>query len=132
MQDAGLDEFIPHGQLSLAYAQSTIGRFTEAEANITASEMAFAALGDRLNLARCRLHRSSILRRQGRHQRSLAQRNRPRPFSRVRPRSLIGILMGQSASGFPLMSPKPIFNWVIPSGGWGAALKWRSSTSCGR
>lgn len=76
MQDAGLDEFIPHGQLSLAYAQILIGLFTEAEANITASEMAFAALGDRLNLARCWLHRSSILRRQGEHEHSLAQLKR--------------------------------------------------------
>jgi CHAT domain-containing protein len=68
MEAAGMDEFVPHCRLSLAYAHLLVGNFSEAIQNIAASEAVFATQGDQLNQARCWQHRASALRRQGKNE----------------------------------------------------------------
>lgn len=65
---AGLDDFVPHCRLALAYAQLLVGQFSASLENIAASEAVFAARGDRLNMARCCQQRASALRRQGKYE----------------------------------------------------------------
>ena len=71
LQQAGLDEFVPHCRMALTYAQLLIGRFDEAQQNIQICEAIFAKAGDRLNRARCWLNEASRFRRQGRVEESL-------------------------------------------------------------
>ena len=65
MQSAGPERYIPHALRSLAYAQILRWDYAAAEESLAAAEEAFLAMGDEVNLARCRLHRASMLRRLG-------------------------------------------------------------------
>jgi len=80
LEQAGLVEFQPYCRLSLAYAQILRGNFVEAWKNIEGSEHTFAIQGNRLNQARCWLHKSSALRRQGDYNKSLVYLNRALPI----------------------------------------------------
>ena len=71
LEQAEFMDFLPHCRLSLAYAQILRGNFSEAWENIEESENAFATQSDQLNQARCWLHKSSALRRQGDYDQSL-------------------------------------------------------------
>jgi len=71
LEEDGFTGLAPHCRLSLAYAQILKANYQEATEKIAASEEYFAARGDRLNQARCWLHRSSALRRQGDFQKAL-------------------------------------------------------------
>jgi len=61
---AGMDDFVPHCRLALAYAQILIERFEEALEIIRASEITFTEKGDTINQARCWFTEASCLRRQ--------------------------------------------------------------------
>jgi tetratricopeptide (TPR) repeat protein len=72
MRSAGPERFIPHALRSLAYAQILRWEYAAAEESLAAAEEAFLAMGDEVNLARCRLHRASMLRRLGDYEGALA------------------------------------------------------------
>jgi len=60
----GMDEFVPHCHLSLAFAQILVERFLDALEIIHTSEKIFAARDDIVNQARCWFTEASCLRRQ--------------------------------------------------------------------
>ncbi|MBC8332734.1 MAG: CHAT domain-containing protein [Anaerolineae bacterium] len=63
---AGMDDFVPHCRLSLAYAQIMTGQFESADQHIQASEAYFITQGDAINQARCWWTQASLFRRQSR------------------------------------------------------------------
>lgn len=71
LNDAGLNAFVPHCRLSLAYAATLIGSYVLAEEQLAASERAFAAQNDRLNLARCFITRARNLRQQAQFEQAI-------------------------------------------------------------
>ena len=79
LEQAEFLEFLPHCRLSLAYAQILRGNFGEAWENIEESEKAVTLKSDQLNQARCWLHKSSALRRQGDYDKSLVFLRRALP-----------------------------------------------------
>lgn len=65
LREAGLEAWVPHCQLSLAYAHVLRGEFDLAHKYLQASEMAFSTREDPFHLARTWLFDASRLRRQG-------------------------------------------------------------------
>lgn len=65
MLAAGLDDWVPDCRLSLAYAHILLQDYPKAEAQIASAERAYLEREDALGLARCWLHRASLLRRSG-------------------------------------------------------------------
>ena len=76
LERAGLTEFVPDCRLALAYAQILIGDHESALQNIKHSEEEYVARADRLNQARCWLHRASSLRRRDQFEESFDQLKR--------------------------------------------------------
>ncbi|MBT3391031.1 MAG: CHAT domain-containing protein [Chloroflexi bacterium] len=68
---AGMDNFVPHCRLSLAYAQIMTGQYETADQNIQASEAYFIGQGDTINQARCWFQQASRLRRQSRFEQAI-------------------------------------------------------------
>lgn len=65
LQEAGMDAWVPHCQLSLAYAHLLRGEFETAQTFLQTSRQTFTARNDRFHLARNGLFEASLLRRQG-------------------------------------------------------------------
>ncbi len=65
LEIAGLEEWIPECQLSLAYSCLLQGEYHRSESLILDSELRFAEQGKQLELARCWVFQASRLRRQG-------------------------------------------------------------------
>ncbi len=73
LQQATLAEWVPHCQLSLAYAHILRGEFELAQKHLQQSEQTFAARGDTFSRARCWLSDASCLRRQGHFENAFAR-----------------------------------------------------------
>ncbi|NUM43503.1 MAG: CHAT domain-containing protein [Anaerolineales bacterium] len=65
LREAGMEAWVPHCQLSLAYAHLLRGEFETAQTLLQASQQTFADRVDRFHLARSRLFEVSLFRRQG-------------------------------------------------------------------